>query len=94
MALNLSLARELGERMLAAAHCGDWNTVFVLGAERAPLVLHDSTGAEHAHTLHVLMDQDGALLQLAMAARGAVADALGRHHHAHHALRSYVELND
>ena len=89
----LERALEVSASMLAAARGGRWDSLPGLDAERQPL-LHAGhpRDARSRELLQRLLACNEEMLDLAARARAEVADALSRHGHAHHALRSYVNL--
>ncbi|PWK83084.1 flagellar protein FliT [Fulvimonas soli] len=89
----LEQALALSDSMLAAAREDRWDAVVELDGRRQPL-LHAGHPRDprSGSLLRQLLERNTELLALAGRAREAAAAALGRHSHAHRALRAYVGL--
>ncbi|WP_049623741.1 flagellar protein FliT [Frateuria defendens] len=89
----LAQALALGGRMLDAARQAQWEQVAELDEARSALLHGDEPPGPGTRALLLqLVEQNRIVLALAGEARAAAAQELGRHRHAHHALRSYVAL--
>ena len=89
----LERALAVSDSMLAAAREGHWGSLPGLDAERQPLLRGGHPrDARSRELLRQLLACNEEMLDLAARARSEVADALGRHGYAHHALRAYVDL--
>ncbi|BBD79372.1 flagellar protein FliT [Aerosticca soli] len=86
-ALSLSVA------MVIAAKDGLWETVAALDSERQPLLRGPIRPDRRSRELlEALLEHNEQVRLQLQPAHAAAAAALGRHQHAHQALRAYVDL--
>lgn len=89
-AVNADLL-QLSERMLAAAHAGDWDAVASLEAERSQqLSSLPTNGPEALPLLKALLAHTEEVRGLASQQHERLGEDLGLHRHRHRALSAYL----
>lgn len=83
---------QLSERMLQAAHAGDWDAVASLESERTRELF--AVPADHPSALalfQTLLTHTEQVRELASRQRERLGDDLGLHQHRHRALSAYLQ---
>lgn len=82
---------ELSERMLAAAHAGEWDTVTTLEAQRSQQIVSlPMAEADALPLLKQLLAHTEEVRELARRQRERLGADLGEHQHRHRALSAYL----